>query len=174
MPNRGREIPKVDTRELIFRNMSRFIQTGKYIPVDIVAGYVQRAELLLERTNGGEPTVLAELARYELLESGFVQPMSFNESEANKDEGRDLIGSTNSVQPDTQAQTRSHRSRRRNRSQHRRRRSRSQPSDVKRWQQNIYSIHSWRFCFLFFCLFHCFCFFITRDFWLVLCVLQSD
>lgn len=71
---RGREIPRVDARELIFRNVARYIRTGKYIPVDIVAGYVQRAEQLLANSNGGDPTELAKIAGFTLLDTGLVRP----------------------------------------------------------------------------------------------------
>jgi hypothetical protein len=77
LDGRGREISKVQTKELIYRNVARYIQTGKYIPVDIMVGYVQRAEQLLASTHGGDPAELAKLARFTLLDNGLVQPTLF-------------------------------------------------------------------------------------------------
>src|SRR3546814_15436412 len=73
---RGREIPKVDGRTLVSRNVSRYIRTGKYIPVDVVVGYVQRAEQLLVNTRGGDPVELATLAGYTLDRKSVVDGKS--------------------------------------------------------------------------------------------------
>lgn len=78
----GHELPKVSLTELLRRNVVRVCATGRYIPAAVMATFLQRADALMARSEGGEPERLAHLAGFELdPRTQLVRPLAGSRSD---------------------------------------------------------------------------------------------
>jgi hypothetical protein len=70
----GVELPRVTLKELISRNLLRFIVSGRYIPVRAISSCLSRAEALLEGDNSHE--ALAFKAGFDMDSNGILKKSS--------------------------------------------------------------------------------------------------
>ena len=73
----GSDLPVLNLEQLFHRSLLRYLQTGKYVPVAVVANYLDRATALLAKLSPSEESseILAMLAGYSWKPGGFVAPL---------------------------------------------------------------------------------------------------
>ncbi len=72
----GVELPAVPLEELFRRNLMRFLASGKYIPLRVIADYLRRADSFMGRLRLLEdPVELAQLAGFSMNAAGLVSPL---------------------------------------------------------------------------------------------------
>jgi len=68
-------LPAVPLDELFRRNVKRFLRTGKFIPLRVMADYLRKADALVARLRNPEDAKeLAQFGGYDMSEDGFVSP----------------------------------------------------------------------------------------------------